>query len=121
MPAKCCLFILSGFKRKMESLKSVNHRESASAMKMAGIGTVFDIVRWIDTAVMVAGPLTKKMDATKLKRQRLSELKNGRLAMIGIIGCLIGGNLPGSVPVPIEWPAGASFTEPFGTFASYHP
>ena len=65
--------------------------------------------------------LTKKMDSTKLKRQRLSELKNGRLAMIGIIGCLIGGNLPGSVPVPIEWPAGASFTEPFGTFASYHP
>merc|ERR1719183_2948540 len=63
--------------------------------------------------------LTKKMDAEKLKRQRLSELKNGRLAMLGIVGCLIGGNLPDSIPVPINWPEGASITEPFGTFASY--
>ena len=65
--------------------------------------------------------LTKKMSAEKLKRQRLSELKNGRLAMIGIVGVLCGGAIPGSVPVPIDWPAGAAFTEPFGTFASYHP
>jgi hypothetical protein len=64
--------------------------------------------------------LTSKMDAEKLKRQRLSELKNGRLAMLGIVGCLIGGNLPDSIPVPINWPEGASITEPFGTFASYH-
>jgi len=63
---------------------------------------------------------TKKMDAKKLERQRLSELKNGRAAMLGIIGCLIAGNLPGSIPVGITWPVGASFTEPFGTFASYH-
>lgn len=64
--------------------------------------------------------LTAKMDAKKLERQRLSEIKNGRLAMLGTFGCLIGGNLPGSIPIPINWPAGASFTEPFGTFASYH-
>jgi len=64
--------------------------------------------------------LTAKMDAAKLERQRLSELKNGRLAMLGTFGCLIAGNLPGSIPIPINWPAGASFTEPFGTFASYH-
>ena len=64
--------------------------------------------------------LTSKMDAQKLERQRLSELKNGRLAMLGIVGCLAGGNLPGSIPVPINWPEGASLTEPFGTFASYH-
>ena len=64
--------------------------------------------------------LTKKMSADKLKRQRESELKNGRLAMIGIMGVLCGG-APGSIPVPIDWPAGAAFTEPFGTFASYHP
>ena len=61
------------------------------------------------------------MSAEKLKRQRLSELKNGRLAMIGIVGVPCGGAIPGSVPVPIDWPAGAAFTEPFGTFASYHP
>jgi len=63
---------------------------------------------------------TKKMDAAKLKRQRLAELKNGRLAMLGIVGCLVGGNLPGSIPAPIQWLPGASLTEPFGTFASYH-
>ena len=63
---------------------------------------------------------TAKMDAKKLERQRLSELKNGRAAMLGIVGCLVGGNLPGSIPVPISWPVGASLTEPFGTFASYH-
>ena len=64
--------------------------------------------------------LTKKMSAEKLARQRLSELKNGRLAMLGIVGCLVGGNLPGSIPVPIDWLPGASLTEPFGTYASYH-
>jgi len=63
---------------------------------------------------------TKKLSPEKLERQRLSELKNGRLAMLGVTGCLIAGNLPGSVPVPISWPAGASFTLPFGTFASFH-
>ena len=60
------------------------------------------------------------MDAQKLERQRLSELKNGRLAMLGIVGCLVAGNLPGAIPAPITWLPGASLTEPFGTFASYH-
>jgi hypothetical protein len=62
---------------------------------------------------------TKKMDATKLKRQRLAELKNGRLAMLGIVGCLVGGNLPGSIPVPINWPAGPSVIFPFGPLSVY--
>ena len=60
------------------------------------------------------------MDATKLKRQRLAEIKNGRLAMLGIVGCLVAGNLEPAIPVPIQWLPGASITEPFGTFASYH-
>jgi hypothetical protein len=63
--------------------------------------------------------LTAKMDAKKLERQRLSEIKNGRLAMLGIVGCLVGGNLPGSIPIPIDWPAGPSVILPFGPLSSY--
>ena len=63
---------------------------------------------------------TSNLDAKQLERQRLCELKNGRMAMLGLVGCLIGGNLPGAIPVPINWLPGASITEPFGTFASYN-
>jgi len=65
--------------------------------------------------------LTSGMSSQKLERQRLSELKNGRLAMIGLAGCLVGGALPGSIPLPISWPEGAAWTLPFGTYASLHP
>ena len=39
--------------------------------------------------------------------------------MIGLVGCLIGGNgaVPGMDAVALP---GAAFTLPFGTFASYH-
>lgn len=37
-------------------------------------------------------------DPEKLKELQLMELKNGRLAMIGIISFLVGHNLPGAVP-----------------------
>jgi len=50
--------------------------------------------------------LTSKMDAAKLERQRLSELKNGRAAMLGVISVLIANELPGSIPLPINFPAG---------------
>lgn len=56
--------------------------------------------------------LTSKMDDTKLARQRLSEIKNGRLAMLGITSVLIANNIPGSIPVPINFPAGG-FIVPF--------
>eukprot|EP00324_Dicrateria_rotunda_P000303 CAMPEP_0206156610 /NCGR_PEP_ID=MMETSP1474-20131121/3115_1 /ASSEMBLY_ACC=CAM_ASM_001110 /TAXON_ID=97495 /ORGANISM="Imantonia sp., Strain RCC918" /LENGTH=240 /DNA_ID=CAMNT_0053555747 /DNA_START=24 /DNA_END=746 /DNA_ORIENTATION=- len=65
--------------------------------------------------------LTSKMDEKKKARQRLSEIKNGRLAMLGLVGCLVGGALPGSIPAPISWMSDAgAFTLPFGTYGSYH-
>ena len=41
---------------------------------------------------------TKKLSSQQLAEKRLSEIKNGRLAMIGMVSFLIGHNLPGSVP-----------------------
>jgi len=49
---------------------------------------------------------TKKMDAAKLERQRLAELKNGRAAMIGVISVLIANSIPGAIPLPINFPPG---------------
>uniref|UniRef100_A0A6V4MQW6 Uncharacterized protein n=1 Tax=Prymnesium polylepis TaxID=72548 RepID=A0A6V4MQW6_9EUKA len=50
--------------------------------------------------------LTSKMDETKLERQRLSEIKNGRLAMIGVVSVLIAKSIPGAIPLPIAFPDG---------------
>ena len=52
---------------------------------------------------------TSKMSEQKLARQRLSELKNGRLAMLGITSVLIASNIPGAIPLPINFPGGAAF------------
>jgi len=57
--------------------------------------------------------LTSKMSAAKLERQRLSEIKNGRLAMIGITSVLIANQIPGSIPVPIAFPPGPAIVLPF--------
>jgi len=49
---------------------------------------------------------TSGMSPEKLERTRLAELKNGRLAMIGVVSVLIADSVPGAIPVPISFPPG---------------
>ena len=46
----------------------------------------------------VGGALFKRYDEPEKSQKLLVELKNGRLAMIGMISFLVGHNLPGAVP-----------------------
>ena len=61
---------------------------------------------------------TKKLTPTQLAEKRVSELKNGRLAMIGIASICASMAVPGSVPLLENAPAltGTAFALPFGTF-----
>merc|ERR1719199_2418208 len=61
---------------------------------------------------------TKKLTAEQLAEKRVSELKNGRLAMIGIASVVAASAIPGSVPLLSGAPAltGTAFALPFGTF-----
>jgi len=61
---------------------------------------------------------TKKLSPAQLAEKRDSELKNGRLAMIGVASICAAMAVPGSVPLLNNAPVltGASFALPFGTF-----
>jgi len=61
---------------------------------------------------------TKKLSAEQLAEKRVSEIKNGRLAMIGIASVCAAMAVPGSVPLLTNMPklTGAAFALPFGTF-----
>jgi len=61
---------------------------------------------------------TKRLSPEVLKEKREMELRNGRLAMIGIISVVAATAVPGSVPLLKDVPAltGPGFALPFGTF-----
>merc|ERR1719313_999265 len=61
---------------------------------------------------------TKNLTAEQLAEKRLSELKNGRLAMIGMASISFSMAIPSSVPLLRDAPAltGAPFALPFGSF-----
>jgi hypothetical protein len=61
---------------------------------------------------------TKKLTPEQLAKKRMAELRNGRLAMIGIMSVCASMNIPGSVPFLKDAPAliGPGFALPFGTF-----
>jgi len=61
---------------------------------------------------------TKKLSAAQLAEKREAELKNGRLAMIGVASIVAAMAVPGSVPLLENAPklTGVPFALPFGTF-----
>jgi hypothetical protein len=61
---------------------------------------------------------TKKLTAEQLAKKRTAELRNGRLAMIGIMSVCAATSVPGSVPFLANAPllTGPGFALPFGTF-----
>jgi hypothetical protein len=61
---------------------------------------------------------TKKLTEEQLAKKRITELKNGRLAMIGIMSVCAATSIPGSVPFLKDAPLimGPGFALPFGTF-----
>merc|ERR1719473_71172 len=61
---------------------------------------------------------TKNLSAEQLAKKRTAELRNGRLAMIGIMSVCAATSIPGSVPFLANAPllTGPGFALPFGTF-----
>merc|ERR1719313_1732093 len=61
---------------------------------------------------------TKKLTPEQLAKKRTAELRNGRLAMIGIMSVCAATSIPGSVPFLANAPllTGPGFALPFGTF-----
>lgn len=102
------IFTIAGLEHASESLNPSGHYTKG--------GTPGDL-KFLKNFWDLPG-FTRKLSAEQLAEKRLSEIKNGRLAMIGIASVFSAMAVPGSVPLLENAPAltGAPFALPFGTF-----
>jgi len=70
--------------------------------KYPSFQTFRDSVHWVPDLYDPAG-LNKKMSDAKREERLLTEINNGRLAMLGIFGFLVADKIPGAVPPLAAW------------------
>lgn len=102
------LWTIAGLEHASESLNPAGHYTTT--------GTPGDL-KFLKNFWDTPG-FTKKLTAEQLAEKRVSEIKNGRLAMIGIASVCAASAIPGSVPLLSGAPAltGPAFALPFGSF-----
>lgn len=102
------IFTIAGLEHASESLNPAGHYTKG--------GTPGDL-KFLKNFWDTPG-FTKRLTEAQKAEKRISELKNGRLAMIGIASVMSAMAVPGSVPLLANAPllTGPAFALPFGTF-----